>query len=333
MSVEIESETNRAAGAYLTINDQKSRIGDSLAGYLLVAGAATMWGTIGIFFTILHNYFGLSALAIGFMRASIAAALLVTVLAIFRPMLLRASPRALALYAGFGCFGIGLFYIFNTEAVILTNVATASVLLYTAPAFVTLFAWRRWGEAITGRKMIALALALLGCALVAKAYDPAQLQLNLAGVLVGALAGFAYALFTLFAKTASPEPPWTTVAYSLIFGALFLLPLQFIPLPGLSGEGVMALFQNRAAWIFMLGLCLGPTLGSYALYNAAMRRVPASNASLVATIEPVVASFAGFFVFGQVLEPLQIVGAVMIVGAAVLLTARVGAKYLPGILG
>ncbi len=295
-------------------------IGDSVVGYLLVVGAAAMWGTIGIFFTVLHNYFRLSAIAIGFLRASVAAIILVMALAIFRPGLLRTSPRALLVYVGFGCFGIGLFYIFNTEAVILTNVATASVLLYTAPAFVTLFARRRWGEPITGRKIIALACALIGCSLVARAYDLAQLQLDLGGVLVGVMAGVAYALFTVFAKSASQQPPWTTVAYSLIFGALFLLPLQFIQVPGVSGEGVAALFQNGAAWVFLLGLCLGPTIGSYALYNAAMRRIPASNASLVATIEPVVAGFAGFLVFGQMLEPLQLLGAAMIVGAAVWLT-------------
>lgn len=291
-------------------------------GYLLVLGAASMWGTIGIFFTVLHDYFRLSALAIGFLRASLAALMIVAGLAIFRPALLRSSPRALLVYAGFGCFGIGLFYIFNTEAVILTNVATASVLLYTAPAFVTLFARQRWGEPITGRKIIALALSLVGCALVAKAYDPEELRLDAGGVLVGVMAGLAYALFTVFAKSSSQEPPWTTVAYSLVFGALFLLPLQFIQVPGVSGEGVTALFQNPGAWIFLFGLCLGPTVGSYALYNAAMSRIPASNASLVATVEPVVASFAGFLVLGQVLEPLQILGAVMIVGAAVWLTMR-----------
>jgi DME family drug/metabolite transporter len=300
----------------------KSRISGTLVGYLLVAGAAAMWGTIGIFFTLLHNYFRLSALSIGFWRASVAAAIAIAALAVFRPALLHASRRALVLYAGFGIFGIGLFYIFNTEAVILTNVATAAVLIYTGPAFVTLFAWRRWHEAITGRKILALVLAFAGCALVAKAYNPSQLQLNLAGVLLGVMAGLAYALFALFSKSSSAEPPWTTVAYSLIFGALFLLPLQFIRVPGMSGEGDGTLFQNGAAWVLLLGLCLGPTLGSYALYNAAMSRVPASNASVVATIEPVVASFLGFIVFGQVLEPLQIGGAAMVLGAAIMLTSQ-----------
>lgn len=292
----------------------------SLVGYLLITGAAVMWGSIGIFFTVLHNEYGLSAIAIGFIRATLAAILAFISLAIFRPSLLRTTPKALKLYAGFGVLGIGLFFLFNTEAVILTNVATASVLIYTGPAFVTLFAWKRWHEPINGLKILALFLAFFGCVLVAKAYNPSQLELNFAGVLLGALGGVAYALFALFSKSSSREPPWTTVAYSLVFGAIFLLPLQFVNFPGVTGEGPSALFHNGTAWLFMLGLCIGPTLGSYALYNAGMSRVPASNASVVSTVEPVVASFLGFFIFGQILEPLQIVGAVMVIAAAVLLT-------------
>jgi drug/metabolite transporter, DME family len=298
----------------------RQSVDDSVVGYLLVVGAAAMWGTIGIFFTVLHNNFRLSAFAIGFWRASLAAIIAIAGLALFRPSLLRASPRTLLLYAGFGLFGICLFYIFNTEAVILTNVATASVLIYTGPAFVTLFARWRWHETITGRKVLALILSFMGCVLVAKAYSLSQLQVNLVGVILGAFAGLAYALFALFAKSSSGEPPWTTVAYSLAFGALFLLPLQFLNVPGISGEGAGSLFQNRGAWVYLLGLCLGPTLGSYALYNAAMSRVPASNASVVSTVEPVVASLLGLFIFGQVLEAPQVAGAMMVLAAAMLLT-------------
>ncbi len=304
------------------IINHKSEFRNSLLGYLFVVGAAAMWGTIGIFFTILRDEYHLSAIAIGFLRATVAGFILICALAMFKPALLRVPRRALLTYVGFGFFGIATFYLFNIQAVFLTNVATASVLLYTAPVFVTLFARWRWHEAITRRKLLALALATLGVAFVARAYDPAQLQLNLIGVLVSAGAGFAYALFTIFSKLSSGQSPWTTAAYSLLFGGLFLLPLQLVYVPELSGQGLAPLLENRAVWLVLLGLCLGPTLGSYALYNAAMRRVPASNASLVATIEPVVASIAGFVIFGQVLEPLQVVGAALILLAAVSLTIR-----------
>lgn len=293
------------------------------SGYLFVLGAAVMWGTIGVFFTILHTTFGLSALAISFLRAGLGTVALVAALAIWRREALRLPRALLPAYLLFGLFGVAFFYVLNTEAVILTNVATASVLLYTAPMFVTLLAWRLWNEPLTLRKLAAVAAAVVGCALVARAYDPGALALNGLGVLVAASAGLTYALFTIFSKYLSTRAsPLTTVTYSLVFGTLFLLPLLFLELPGLGPPGLGAFAAEPRAWLAMAGLCLGPTLGSYGLYNAALRTVPASVASVVATIEPIVAGIAGLVFFQQLLEPLQLVGAGVIIAAALSLTLQ-----------
>lgn len=304
-----------------TAVDHETGAAGPRAGYGFILGAASMWGTIGIFFTILHFEFGMSALSIGFLRAGFALLFLVIVLMLFKRDALRLPRHLFIPYLLFGLFGVAFFYVLNTQAVILTNVATASVLLYTAPVYVTLIAWRLWGEPLTWRKIGAVAAAFLGCALVARAYDPGALQLNGIGVLVAAASGFTYALFTIFSKYFSTRAsPWTTVTYSLVFGTLFLLPLQFIHVPGLGEPGYEVLMNEPLAWLALLGLCLGPTLGSYALYNAGLRTVPAGVASVIATIEPVVAGIAGFIILGQVLEPLQIVGAVIIICAALSLT-------------
>lgn len=293
-----------------------------MRSYALIIGAACMWGTIGIFFTVLHAAFGMSALAIGFLRATLSLLILTCALFFLKRDALRLDRELVVSYALFGCFGIAGFYILNTEAVILTNVAIASVLLYTAPIFVTLAAWRLWHEPLTVRKIGAVAAAFVGCGLVARAYDPGSLQINGIGVLVGAGAGFAYALFTIFSKhLAARSSPWTTVIYSLLFGALFLLLLQFIDIPGIGAPGYVALNQPFA-WLALLGLSLGPTLGSYSLYNTALQTVPASVASVIATIEPVVAGIAGFLIFRQTLEVLQIIGAAIIIAAALSLTIQ-----------
>ncbi|HZQ08254.1 MAG TPA: EamA family transporter [Anaerolineae bacterium] len=294
-----------------------------MKGYAFVLAAAAMWGTIGIFFTLLYYTFGMSALAIAFLRAGIAALILIIALALRKRDALRVSRELLVTYILFGLFGVAFFYILNIEAVILTNVATASVLLYTAPVFVTLFAWRWWGEPLTARKILAVIAAFIGCALVARAYDPGALQLNGFGVLVAASAGLAYALFTVFTKYLSTRAsPWTTVTYSLVFGTVFLLPLQWLNIPGIGAPGYQVLFKQPLAWLALLGLCLGPTLGSYAFYNLGLQTVPASVASVIATIEPIVAAVGGFVFFGQTLEALQIVGAAIIIAAALSLTLQ-----------
>src|SRR4051794_28316280 len=90
-----------------------------LSGYAYIIGAASMWGTIGIFFTVLHFTYGMSALAIGFLRAGLAALALVIGLAIWKRDALKLTRELAVIYALFGLFGIGFFYVLNTQAVIL----------------------------------------------------------------------------------------------------------------------------------------------------------------------------------------------------------------------
>ncbi|MCL4395893.1 MAG: EamA family transporter [Chloroflexi bacterium] len=287
---------------------------ESTRGYLMVAVAAGLWGTLGLLFKVLHDDYGIAVLTLAFLRAGGALVILVAGLALFRPSLLSISRRSLVFFAIYGLCGVSAFYISYIEAVVQTSVTTAVVLLYTAPAFVTLLAWRIWNESLGTRKLVALGLAFVGCALVARAYDPSQLSVNLIGLGFGVAAGFTYALYTIFSKSAlERHESWTALAYALFFGALFLLPLQ-------TWEGFAPLRQP-GAWIFVVALAAGPTLGSLALYNAGLRRVPASNASVTATIEPVVASVLAFLFLGERLELLQLVGAAMVVAGAVWLSA------------
>jgi DME family drug/metabolite transporter len=59
-------------------------------------------------------------------------------------------------------------------------------------------------------------------------------------------------------------------------------------------------------------------------FNAALRRIPASNASIVATLEPAVATLLGWLFLNERLEPLQLVGAGLILLAVVILQLESG---------
>ncbi len=287
-------------------------------GYLLIALAACLWGSLGLFFRILHDQYGLPAITLAFLRAAIAGGILILVVPLTRPEALKISRPSVAFFIVYGFCGVAAYYFFYTQAVIQTSVTTAVVLLYTAPAFVALIAWRAWSEAMTARKLFAIALAFVGCTLIARAYDVTQLRLNALGLALGIGAGFTYALYTVFSKLAlTRHSSLTALTYALLFGALFLAPLQ-------SLSGFEVLTREPTAWIFLFALALGPTLGALAIYNAGLRIVPASNASLVATVEPVVASVLAFFILGERLEPLQLLGGAVVIGAAVWLNTGRG---------
>jgi drug/metabolite transporter (DMT)-like permease len=292
-------------------------------GYLFIVIAAVLWSTIGLWVRGLYESYGLSALTIAFLRAGVGALFALSALGMARRTWLRVEARDWLFFVSYGALGISAFYWLYAQAIIQTTMTMAVVLLYTAPAFVTLMAWRMWGESLDARKGVALILAFSGSALVARAYDPARLSLNLAGIGFGLGAGFTYALFTLFGKAVVKKySPFTALAYQLFFGALFLAPFQ-------RGDELALFAQHPSAWFYLLGLVLGPTLGAIGFFTMGLRSVPASNASILATIEPVMASVLAFVVLGERLEGLQMLGGALVVSGAGVL-ARVGESSREG---
>jgi DME family drug/metabolite transporter len=285
-------------------------------GYFWVVLAALLWSTIGLFMRTLHDHYGFSALTLAFLRAGISCAISASLLLVWRRDLLRLTRTSLAWLMLYGIVGVGVFYFVYTQAILVTSVTTAVVLLYTAPAFVALMARRVWGEPLTTRKLLVIGLAFAGCALVVRAYDLTQLGLNAVGILFGLGAGFTYALFTMFSKAGMKQfSTWTLMTYELFFGALFLLPFQNV-------HDLAIVIQQPGAWIFLLGLVLGPTLGAITAFNLGVREVPASNASVVATIEPVMASLLAFVLLGERLEVWQLLGGAMVIAGAVWLSGQ-----------
>jgi len=290
----------------------------STNGLLLVAAGAALWGTLGIFFTVLLGY-GLAPLTLAFLRALLTFLILLGGLGALRPTRLRLARRDIPYFLAFGAITVGLFYTVYILAVDLTSVATAAVLLYTAPVWVMLLAWRLYGEPLGARQLAALGLAFAGCALVAGAYDPALLRVNAVGLLAGLTAGLTYALYSIFSVPALRRySSWTVVTWAVGFGALTLAPLVLV-----QGAAAFApILTPSAAWLWLLGLALGPTVGALALYTTGLKHVPAGVASVTATLEPVVATLLAVVALGERLAPPQIFGGALILAAVALLAGR-----------
>jgi drug/metabolite transporter, DME family len=282
-------------------------------GVVSVTLAASLWATLGLFYRHLTGDLGLAPLTVAFFRASVAFVCLLGGLLAMRPSLLRAHARDLPLFAAMGLGPIAAFYVVYIYAINLAGMATAAVLLYTAPAMVALASWRLYGEALGRRKVAALLMAFAGCALVARAYDPALLQVNLAGIVFGLASGVTYALYSILGKGALQRYSlWTVMVYALGFGAFFLALLQ-----SPSEVAAVALLPGAAPWLLLLGL--GPTLGAFALYSAGLAIMPAGTASIVATLEPFLASALAFILLGQTLAAGQLIGGGFILGGVLLL--------------
>lgn len=288
----------------------------SARGYLLVLLAAALWATLGVVYTVLAETYGLPPLAVAAFRAGLGGLLLLLGLLLLRPSWLRVNRQAALVAVLYGVFGIALFYAVYINAILTAGVAVAAVLLYTAPAWVAVIAWRFLGEQLTRTHLVALGLTLLGSALIAQVYRPELLRVNAWGIFWGLLSGLTYGLWSVFNKVGVRHTsPWTLQCYGMLAGAAVLLLVQ--PLAPLQGA-----LQAPGAIFWLLVLALGPTVGASVAYAAGVMTVPVSVASLVATLEPVLAALLARVVLGETLAVGQMAGGALILVAVWLLRPR-----------
>lgn len=286
-------------------------------GYLLVLIAACSWATIGLFYRALVEQFHLTRGVVVAYRVGIPALILLIVLGALRPHSLHVQRRDWLYFASFGCLGVAAFYQSYIEASTRGPIAVASVLLYTAPLWITLWSVARLGEPLTRRKVGALLLAISGCALVANIFDRANLAVNGSALLFGVLSGLGYAAYSVWSAegTRRGYSSWTVVLYSLGIGAVVLFAMQ--PL-----RESLRPWSTPGAWPYLLGVALGPTLLAPLCFTYGLRFIRTSSASILATVEPVLAALLGWIVLVPP-EPLngwQLLGGACVLVAVIALT-------------
>ena len=286
--------------------------GSQLRGYFLVLVAATLWATIGVFYKLLIDNYGLTPLAAAALRGALGGLILLTALLLLR-VDLRVPRADWGWFLAYGVFGVALFFVCYVNAIHLIGVAVAAVLMYTSPVWVALISWRWMGEHLRRSGVAALGLSLLGAALVARVYNPALLRLNLPGVLFGLAAGLTYGLYSVFNKLlVRRNRPWVVQVYGLLIGASALL--LFVP----RGELAKG-FASPGSIAVLAGMAIVPTLLASLSFAIGVQWVPVSVAAIVAMFEPVAAAFFGYLFFGERLDPGQWLGAACILSAVLLL--------------
>jgi drug/metabolite transporter, DME family len=83
--------------------------------------------------------------------------------------------------------------------------------------------------------------------------------------------------------------------------------------------------KTPQVWAALVFIGAVPTYGAYTLYSAGLRRIEATRAATVATIEPVVAAIGAYLMWNERLSPLGYAFAALVL-AGVLLMVRPGAS-------
>ncbi|GAA5511959.1 putative inner membrane transporter YicL [Deinococcus carri] len=272
---------------------------------LLILLAAVLWGLLGILGKNAQAA-GVGPLEVAFWRAALGGGLFALHAALTRAPLPRG--RDLWLTVAFGVVGVSVFYGAYQLAVRAGGASLASVLLYTAPAFVALLGWALLRERLGVREGLAVAGTLGGIALISLGGGQG-VNVTVAALGWGLTAGFTYSLYYLYGKTFFARyAPTALYAVALPVGALGLLPF------------VSFSAKTTAAWGSLVGIAVLSTYLAYLAYSAGLKRLPATRASVIASLEPVVAAGLAALLFGERLSPTALLGAALVVGAALLLS-------------
>ncbi len=274
-------------------------------GYLFVILGASFLGTIGIIARFIYMQEP-DPLTVVTFRALIAFLLLLVTAIFVNPNWLRIRKSDFLFFAVYGLLSVSLCFLLFFYAIKYTSVATATILLYTYPAFVVVLSRLFLGEEFTRAKILALLVTFLGCVLVIQVYDPEAFKPNLKGIIYGLCAGLGAGLYSVFGKRGVARySPFTVVTYALGFGAFFLMLIR-------GTRNLVSVHYPAATWLWILALAVFSTLVGYSLYTKGLQYLEAGRAGIVATWEVVVASVLAFLIFGETLSLLQILGASLI---------------------
>ncbi|KHF40440.1 DMT family transporter [Halalkalibacter okhensis] len=291
---------------------------DTKLAYIIAILGAACWGLIGLFVQFLYD-FGFTAWDVVAIRAIFSAVLLLLYVSLFKRELLKIQLKHLPLFIGSGIISIVFFNWCLFTVMDQANISLAVVLLYTGPLFVTILSRIFFKESLTIRKGLAIFITLTGCAFVVGLLPSIDTVITASTLLIGVGSGFFYALYSIFAKVSSRHYGSLTITtYSFICASVFMASSSQLY------QKVHLLFHWDVL-IFSLGLALVPTIVAYLLYTKGLQYIESSRASILSTIEPVVAIGIGFLFFQDILTFWQWMG-VFLVLSSIILAAETSQK-------
>ena len=275
---------------------------------LAFLSAILIYGTLGVFV----RYAGQPSALVALARSSIGTLFLLFLLAVKRQKIdfaaIRRNWRPL-LIAG---VLLGLNWVTLFEAYRYTTVAVATLCTYLNPVIIVFGAAILMHEQLTARKLLCIAVALIGMVFVSGVADSGLPDAGEAkGILLGLLTAVLYGCIVLSNKQLRDIS-----AYDRTLVQLFITTLVLIPYCILHGDFVgLQITGGQLALLLILGVV--HTGFAYSLYFGSMAYLPAQTLAILSYLDPVTAVLLSALVLHEPLSGFEIFGAVCILGAVV----------------
>lgn len=296
-------------------------------GYAMTFAAAVLFAANGAVSKVALQASDLGALRWTQLRSTGAFVGLALVLLVLSRHRLRVRAAELPSLAFYGIAGFAFVQWFYFVAIERLPISFATLLQFTAPVLVALWARFAWREPVRRRVWASLALVLVGLGLVSQLWD--GFALDTVGTIAALLAAVSLALFYVAGeRLVARREPLSLVCLAMGVATLFWAvaqPWWSFPFDALTVETGLPreLAGPLPVWVLVLVTVTAGTIVPFTLSIAALRHLPATTVGLVATVEPVAAAVVAWAWLDERLVAAQIVGGLVVLTGIVLAeTAR-----------
>jgi len=294
----------------------------SLKGTSFILGGTVFWGMSAVVAKLLFDNAAPSdgrpvdTLILVQSRVTFSFIVMFLVFALFHRSALRIRPADVHRFMLMGVVGIAgsnFTYYFAIQQI---NVSTAILLQYISPVLVLVFARLTKQERLTGTKILAASLSIIGCFLAVGGVSIASGRISALGLVAGVGAAVCWAFANVYSRhLLNRYSVWTVLVYSFFAAAIFWSVIN--PPWDAIHSG-----YSRGQWLEFAGFAMISVLIPHSLYFTGVRFVSASHAIITGTFEPIVAITGSFLVLGDLLSPAQIAGGVIVVVSIALLQLK-----------
>lgn len=261
-----------------------------------------IFGTVGIFVKYINMPSGLIAMVRGFVGMLIIAAAIklskqkINFVAIKQKLFLLILSGAV----------MGFNWILLFESYNYTSVAVATVCYYMAPIFVIITSPFILKEKLSAKKIVCVAVALIGSVLVSGVLKTGVSGLK--GIFLALGAAALYATVVIINKFLSDLSAYEKTAFQLGAAAITVAPYA------LSTMGDVKFNTIPLLLLFVVGIL--HTGLAYTLYFGAIPKLKAQTVAILSYIDPSSAVLLSAVILKEKITVFELIGAILIIGAA-----------------
>jgi drug/metabolite transporter (DMT)-like permease len=279
----------------------------------MILASAVAFGALGVFGKLAFDA-GVGVVTLLFVRFSVAAAVLWAGTLRSRSALAGTGARTVLAALALGAIGYamqaGLFFAALTRM----DASLLSMVLYTYPAMVTAAAMVLGRETPSRRRIGALLVSSSGVALVLLGAGASGF--DWLGAAMGIGAALTYSGYILVSDHVTVDVPALPLSALVTTGAAVTF--------GVTGLATGSLDTGFGAegWAWLTAIALVSTVTPVLLFFGGLRRVGASMAAILSTLEPPTTVLLAFVAFGESPTVVQLSGGALVLAAVVALQQR-----------